>query len=113
MKRFLVLLAVASSFTNAYAGVSCVYTKTKTLPNYNLALAHPITVYREPDAKSESHQITDVGAYYVTAVKNGYIKLADPRYYGKNRTYSFARWANRNDFDAVAYRNCVAASTPK
>jgi len=113
MKRFLVLLAAASSLSNAYAGLSCVYTKTKTLPNYNLALAHPITVYREPDAKSESHQITDVGAYYVIATKNGFIKLADPRYYEKNPTSSFAGWAKKNDFDAVAYRNCVATSTPQ
>ena len=113
MKRFLVLLAVACSLTDAYADVSCVYTKAKTLPNYNLALVHPITVYREPDAKSEPHQITDVGAYYVTAMKNGFIKLADPRYYEKTPAYSFAGWARKNDFDAVAYRNCVAASTPE
>lgn len=113
MKRFLVLLAAAISLSNAYAGLSCVYTKTKTLPNYNLALVHPITVYREPDAKSESHQITDVGAYYVTATKNGFIKLADPRYYEKNPAYSFAGWARKSDFEAVAYRNCVAASTPE
>ena len=113
MKRFLALLAAACSLTNAYAEVSCVYTKTKTLSNYNLTLVHPITVYREPDAKSESHQITDVGAYYVTAMKNGFIKLADPRSYEKNPAYSFAGWARKNDFDAVAYRNCVAASTPE
>lgn len=43
-----------------------------------------------PDAKSESHQITDVGAYYVTATRNSFIKLADPRYYEKNPAYSFA-----------------------
>lgn len=54
MKRFLVLIATASSLSNAYAGLSCVYTKTKTPPNHNLALVHPITVYREPDASSES-----------------------------------------------------------
>ena len=113
MKRFLVLLAAASSLANAYAGVSCVYTKTKTLPNYSLALVHPIKVYKEPERRSESHQITDVGAYYVTAVKNGFIKLADPRYYERDQDYSFAGWARMSDFDAVAYRNCVAAPTPE
>ncbi|WP_176016824.1 MULTISPECIES: hypothetical protein [Burkholderia] len=111
MKQILALLAAACAFTTVHAGTTCVYTKTKTLPNYSLALVHPITVYKEPDVKSESKQITEVGTYYVTARKNNFIKLADARYHEKNPAYAFAGWAKKDDFDVVAYRNCAAAST--
>ncbi|VBR62514.1 Uncharacterised protein [Burkholderia pseudomallei] len=111
MKQILALLAGACAFTIAHAGTTCVYTKTKTLPNYSLAVVHPITVYKEPDVKSESKQIINVGTYYVLARKSSFIKLADARYYEKNPAYAFAGWAKRDDLDVVAYRNCVAAST--
>ncbi|AJX33217.1 hypothetical protein [Burkholderia oklahomensis] len=110
MKQILALLAAACAFTTVHAGTTCVYTKTKTLPNYSLALVHPVTVYKEPNVTSESKQITEVGAYYVIARTSSFIKLADARYYEKNPAYAFAGWAKKDDFDVVAYRNCVAAS---
>ncbi|MFM0174663.1 hypothetical protein PQR33_35635 [Paraburkholderia sediminicola] len=60
MKQILTLAAAACAFTAAHAGTTCVYTKTKTLPNYSLALVHPISVYKAPDVTSESKQITEV-----------------------------------------------------
>ena len=106
MKKLLILIAAVTAISNAHA-VSCVYTKAKQLPNYHLALYHPITVYRDPDTSSESRQITEPAQYYVTARKDGFIKLADPKVYEHDQARSFAGWAKKADFDSIPSRNCI------
>ncbi|ALP61359.1 hypothetical protein [Paraburkholderia caribensis] len=110
MKKLLCALAAAVSVSSAMADVGCVYTKTKTLANGNLALLHPVYVYAEPDQNSQRKQLPTVGAFFVTQRRHEFIKLADPKYFESNPSYSFAGWAKSSDFDAVAYRNCSAAS---
>lgn len=110
MKKLIAFLVAACAFSNAMAGVSCVYTKTRTLPNGYLALARPVFVYAEADSKAQRKEITSVGSFYVTERRNGFIKLADPKHFETNPAYSFAGWAKASDFDDVAYRNCSAAS---
>jgi hypothetical protein len=107
MKKTLLFLATILSVSTAQAGITCVYTKTKVLSNGYLAVEHPITVYREPNTTSESKTITEPSAYYVTGKKDGFLKLADARYYEKDPNYAFSGWGKVKDFDSVAFRNCT------
>lgn len=109
MKKLLILIAVCA-VSNAYAGISCVYTKTKTMPDYSLKLDHPITVYRDPNTASQSKQITELGAYYVVGKKDGFIKLADARYYDKNPAYAFSGWGKAADFEPQDFRSCTTSA---
>ncbi|CAJ7479006.1 Uncharacterised protein [Burkholderia pseudomallei] len=111
MEQILALFTAACAFTIAHAGATCVYTKTKTLPSYSVAVVHAINVDKQPDVKSKSKQIINVGSSYVLARKSSFIRLADARYYEKSPAYAFAGWTKRDDFDVVAHRNCGAAET--
>lgn len=110
MRKLLCVVTTFISMSSAMADVGCVYTKTKTLPNGYLALPHPVYVYAEPDQKSQRKQLPGPSAFFVTQRQNGLIKLADPKYFESNPSYSFAGWAKPSDFDTVAYRNCSGAS---
>jgi hypothetical protein len=110
MKKVVAFLAAACVLSSAMAGVTCVYVKNRTLPNGYLALAHPVSVYADADLKTQHRQLTGVGSFYVTERRNGFIRLADPKYFETNPAHSFAGWAKASDFDEVAYRNCSAAS---
>lgn len=111
MKKILSAILLAIITTSASAGdvVGCVYTKTKTGANYRLDLIHPINIYREPDVKSERKQLTEPASYYITERKNGFVKLANPKFLHTNPLYAFSGWAKSSDFDNAPLRNCTMA----